>query len=230
MKVNTVCILCLLIVLFGVTAANAAEDGWNSWEWYCSVGHNTGDGFGCYSIGHYGVRPENTDGYDTEGPDRLIEVSDSLAYVGAYHKNGDDWTGPTGFYDYDIKAPVSLEPGSSKSWLVNVWADENLDPDVQFMVFGACIVLPVRDYDFTITLLKKPDGIQDGPLGGTVWDLSNCIAPYSASVQLPAYRTDNGLDGYLFELKATAVPEPSSLLAFLGGLSGIGGIAWWRRR
>jgi hypothetical protein len=79
---------------------------------------------------------------------------------------------------------------------------------------------------FQLKLISKPESVVNSPDVGTIWN----IDMPGSTISLPTYRTDNGLTGYHFELSATAVPEPSSLLALFGGLAGVGGFAMRRRR
>ena len=79
----------------------------------------------------------------------------------------------------------------------------------------------------TLSLVSKPSGVSDGPTLETIWDLS--AQPDGSCITLPVIRTTNGLDGYVFDFTATVIPEPSSLLALLAGVAGIGGVAWRRK-
>lgn len=191
----------------------AADDNWDYWFWECrAFAGNSASG-----MSFYGVSPGASDAYEE---DSLIHDVASPVHVGVYHENDATWTGPTGFYEQDVKSPVPLVAGASKSWLISVWADPNLDTSVSAISFVARTdgALPPRDLAYTLTLLKRPTGIEGGPPEGTSYDMSYYGFQWGAVFELPAYRTEDGRNGYLLELKAAAVPEPSSLLALAGGL------------
>jgi len=149
-------------------------------------------------------------------------------YVATYHSSttaGGTWTGPPGFYGIDYRAPIPLIPGQSKTWTMYVWAVPLWPWNIRF-AWSHYFTFPDEFY-FTLTLKSKPAGIIGGPIAGTVWDLS---AQPNAGIQLPIFRTANGLEGYVFDFTATVIPEPSSLAALLAGLGGLGALGWRRRR
>ncbi len=163
------------------------------------------------------------DGYDLSF-DTLVDFGPMRAYVGTYHVCNQDtggWTGPTGFYKTDWRAPLSQSPGSSQTWRLYVWGDPTLpesSPDIQVRFTSFSVEDPA--IDLRLTLVGRPEGVTGGPVLGTVytWPWG-----YYLDITLPVIRTTNGLEGYVFDLTATVVPEPSSLLALSAGLAGVVG-------
>jgi hypothetical protein len=212
-----------------VTAIVAAALGWfpcsghaalDDWGWGFANASNLQTGG---TTAFVGVTPTACDGYDSS--DRLSGVVPDLwLYVRAYHVNGEDgWDGNTGYYSKDYRAPMPLTAGLSKTWLVYVWGNTTLPEEATYNGYMRLGWLrsanPPNQLHFTITLTAKPSGITGGPATGTVWDLS---AQPDGGVQLPVFRTDNGLEGYVFEFTATVIPEPSSLLALTAGIGALG--------
>ena len=104
--------------------------------------------------------------------------------------------------------------------MVNFWATPDSPQD------DATFDLRVESRQYIVgkmECIQVPSGITGGPEVGTIWTTEN-------RVHLPFYSTSNGLTGYQFEFTLTAVPEPSSLLALVGGIAGLGGFALRRKR
>ena len=218
-----VCSCIAMLMLSGV--AYAADDYWYGWHWDCRA--DAGD-MASHTL-RCGVNTAAQDGYD-DGGESILNDGPSAVHAGVYHSS-DDGGWPNGFYQEDIRSPIPLVPGASKSWLINVWADPSLDSSISTMTFIALSggMPPPTSYHYTLTLLKKPAGIVDGPAEGTSYDMSYHTLEWIAGFELPTYRTEDGRDGYLIELRATTTPESSSLLALAGGLASIGGLAIRRR-
>ena len=219
LKFNAIFVACILAIFMSSTLL-CAPASLDNWKCAFTTGgdlqsiKNTG--------GVFGTDPSAQDDYDASD---LAILSGYDLYVATYHSNTTDagWTGPTDFYRNDICAPMAV--GQSQTWTIYVWAAPSLPPDASFIAvdFGHNAGVP-DGLSFTLALKAKPVGVTGGPATGTVWDLSR--QPYG--VNLPVYRTSNGLDGYIFDFTATVIPEPSSLLALLAGVTGIGGVAWRR--
>jgi len=213
-----------LVILLLSQMSMARADA-TKWAWAC-VAHlnNThqldppGCGGGC------GVNPAASDGYDSL--DQMTTTGGS-AYFGTYHVNGEDnWQGLTGYYREDIRAPLSLEPGQSLSWRIYVWADPSAVPAATSIRFGSGPGSSPPQLDVWLTMVSKPSGVSGGPAVGTRWHLSETLG---AGTDLPIYRTTEGSSGYVFDLTATVIPEPSTLAALLAGLGGFGAVIRRRR-
>lgn len=221
------CIFAILIVLAG--CATAAQADTTHYGWICQVllrgtaGQEGGD------KGTYGalqMTPEASDGYDAW--DRALFEPPVPVYFGVYHANGiDGWGGLTGFYCVDARTTPPPEIGRSVTWTLYVWAGAQAPLSASAMDFSLRLMGgDPRSIDASLVMISKPASVTGGPEVGTRWNLSQTPARFD----LPAFRTANGLEGYVFDFTATVIPEPSSLLALLAGLGGLGGMMWRRRR
>ena len=215
--------VCMSLLFISIAAYCESPDP-NNWYWAIIAGSSFQNSD---TWGGVGVASGATDGYDLPGNDWQI-VLGSKAYLGTYHTNGSGgWTGQTGFYASDTRAPLPLQPGLSKTWVIYVWADPRVPADASYIAFrwDDYHALP-SELSFTMTLKAKPVGVAGGPALGTVWDLSS--QPHGSAF-LPVFRTANGLEGYVFDFTATVIPEPSTLAALLAGLAGFGAVIRRRR-
>ncbi len=192
MKVALCSLLLLICILQPASASVAGVSGWG-----CS---------GTLRMGLY-TRTDATDsldGYDLQsGP-----ISGWLA--GSYRISGQDgWTGVTGFYSRDVRAP--LLPGETKTWMVYVWAVPGSSAQDFGSEWGWAVSSRDQSVEAKLEYIQKPSGVIGGPSLGTIW-----TTPPTTLI-LPYYSTSNGLTGYGFRYTLTAVPEPSSLIA-LGAL------------
>ena len=161
-----------------------------------------------------GVWSGATDNWDT-GIDFLIGTTGS-GFAGVYHENGQSgWLGPTGFYRFDLRSLP--ERNESKTWdSVYVWAALSyLNQTMSFSMLaqpGACaerstsVLAPPLDRRYLLELLAVPEGVPEAPPVGTVWELP---LQGTFSLEMPTYRTANGLEGYRFAFTMTAaIPGP----------------------
>lgn len=158
-----------------------------------------------------------TDGYD-EGVDIPDDIP-NYGYAGIYHEyRPDGWQGPTGFYRTDFRAWPA--PGEIKTWIpLHLWADPELyeDPIMTLSILGDPVYRPPTDWTYTLELLYVPPEIEGAPPVGTTWEVP---AEGLFMVDVPTFRTYDGLEGYRFAFSMYAVPEPSAA----GGL--IAALAW----
>jgi hypothetical protein len=178
------------------------------WSIWLSAGHNYSG-----SVASVGTDPAASDDYNVSSsyvsPADVLILPGYKSYVATYYDGSGTGTGPSGFYCADRRSPISLIPGESKTWRLYLWAV----PDNELTYLPLEWGLPnMPAFRYSLTLISKPAEVMDAPPVGNVWNLPN----YSNSfIDLPIFRTDNGLEGYVFDLTATAVPEPASL-ALLG--------------
>ena len=202
-------------------AETADPDNWR-WAFYASSSYQNSS-----TLGAGGVSSAATDGYDSA--DDWLITSGSRMYVGTHHVNGVyGWTGETGFYSSDIRAPLQMQPGTSKLWTLYVWADPSVPADASYTRLYWDNYYALSDQlSFSIRVKANPAGVTGGPAVGTQWDLS--AQPHGV-LTLPVFRTSNGLEGYAFDFTATVIPEPPSLLALSAFLAPLAGLAVRRRR
>ena len=174
-------------------------------------------------VRYYGTAVDASDGYDSHD-----QLSNPTAPIrsGVYHTQGvHGWTGPTGFYWRDIRAPLPMIVGTSKTWRIYLWADPTLSPErttIGMSWFGTGVSAEaLEQIEFRLTYVRRAVGVTDD------WNVEGDYRilndwPDGGSWAVPAIRIDNGLDGYVFELKATVIPEPSALIALGVGLAALG--------
>ena len=140
--------------------------------------------------------------------------------LGFYNVNGtNEWDGENGWYGGTAREPVSTGTSVVIDNLY-LWASTGTP--------SQSLQLRLQDYswiplglNYKLSLLAVPSGVSY--TGRTEWGIGD------TSITLPFYSTANGLTGYHFQAQFTAVPEPSSILALVGGLAGLGGFALRRR-
>ena len=119
------------------------------------------------------------------------------------------WTGPTGFYKSDMRAPMA--PDESKTWdSIYLWGDPHYAaPQMSLALQPSGFAHPPPERTYTLTLLAVPKDVTGAPAIGTTWMLP---LNEQFTVTLPTYTTTNGLTGYQFAFSASAVtPEPAAL-------------------
>ena len=126
------------------------------------------------------------------------------------------WQGPTGFYHADYRSPPGLE--QSKTWdSLYVWAEPVYEPALMpFSLLSDSLYPPPENRRYRLELLHVPADVIGAPPGGTVWDL-----PLGElfTIELPTYRTTDGLDGYRFSFTISEViPEPATLQMLVVGV------------
>ncbi len=217
---NTKLMFALAVLALAVPPAEALNAaGWfgaDNWSYDLHVTHIV-EGWGSHT--NFGVWRTATDGFDA-WDSVSYPSSGGMTHVGAYHSPDEDgWEGPAAFYGGDFRAPLT-QYGESRTWRIWLWNDPALPAESveQRILTGGD---PVPSHLVTLTLAAKPAGVTGGPPVGTTWDL---ISNLRVEFYLPTFRTADGKQGYLLELTATLVPEPSSLLALSAGLAGMAGV------
>jgi len=189
----------------------------------------------CWEIGegqfaYFGTRSSASDGFD-QG-DQAVTWPQYWCISTYHQRNVDGWAGDTGFYSSDFRSPLAPVPGASKMWTFYLWGDLSLPAQVnhlEFMWGWSYAAAPAFDkIEYRLTYVRAAEGVTGGdmPVGTSV-----LLNDYQQGCWgFPVYRTDDGRMGYMFELTARAIPEPTSFLALAGGLAGLGGTALRRRR
>lgn len=197
--------------------------------WRCRFGP-----FGTYS--YIGTSPSASDGLDSL--DTQLGYSNYI-YMSTYHEQGvDGWADTNGFYGSDIRSPLEMTPGSTKTWRIYYWNNSNspsnwTDSDLTWHFESTDTQSVLNNVKFTLTFVRLPVGMD-------VWNPPSYASPdlgqtvvlndhKEGNWVLSSYRTENGLDGYVFDITATVVPEPSSMLALFGGMTALGGFALKRK-
>ena len=201
----------VLITLFLVLcASSAACADVSEWYWHFRPGADFGTASGASD--------------DLDALDIPMDYQWSK-HVGVFHEFGTGgWTGPTGFYGIDMRSPLEMLPGNSKTWRLYLWGDLTYPPQYDFLAVtwsGGGMSSAVLDCcEFRLTYVRSAVGVIDD--WNTVGDsiLLNEQAD-GGEWWFPVYRTDNGLDGYIFDLTATVIPEPASVLALTAGLGAL---------
>jgi len=129
--------------------------------------------------------------------DKLIgSASSSKGFAATYHAQGADWSGPTGFYYFDLgTAPPA---GQSKTWTLYVWAPQIYQQDQMALAIDGRYI---GTSTFALQLDAVPEGVAFAHPVGTSWQIPK---DNSFSLVLPAYKTDNGLSGYRFTVTMTS--------------------------
>ncbi len=196
----------LVIVILALACSSFAASGIAEWS---SVGDAR------IKMGTHLGASDTLDGND------LAAAEHNGWIAGSYHSPG-EWGSSAGFYAFDLRTPLAA--GETKTWMLYIWGV----PGEATSDFGATWTWWPEDYDQLVQgrleLVQKPTGITGGPAVRTVWTTP------PTSFALPLYTTTDGLTGYVFKFTLTAVPEPSSVLALVGGIAGLGGFALKRKR
>lgn len=206
---------CITMVMLSVGLGVLASE--SAWDLKLS-GVTGGSDLGAYY--------QSIDAYDSL--DQWSGTGGQPGYATArpYHQNGPDWNGQTGFYHQDVHAPLTGGRTSTTWWNIYLWAQDywNGGDTVSFYTFPYPSLMPPPWYQARLYLdYVPPQANWDGPW---VFDIS--VTDYTY-FDLPIVAVSNPLDGVRMHL-TVATPEPSSLLAFAGGLAGIAGLVLRRRR
>ena len=165
--------------------------------------------------------PDAGPGRDYEtGPISTVSAPFMIA-LAIYKENGiNGWDGPTGFYGSDDRG--LLQPGQTDIiGDIYLWAGTAVTPQALQLWTDQYRLDPGLTYK--LRLVQVPVGITY--TGPREW------GPNHGTITLPFFATDDFMKGYMFQAEITApVPEPSSLLALAGGLTGVVGYKLKRRR
>ena len=208
----------LMIVMLAILATVSAQPSESDWVWR-------------FNGACFGTAMDALEDVDTR--DSLITGTQAW-YTGVYHEQYTaGWTGDTGFYSQDFRAPLLQSPGPSKTWVFYLWEDPSWNIVLELGwgtpgVWGPAYIPSFHNREYRLTYVRAADGITGGsvPVGTSILLNQQMQGTWS----FPVYRTTDGRTGYMFELTATVIPEPSSLLALGGGLIGLAGLALRRRR
>lgn len=161
-------------------------------------------GTGCQcDSGEFGAWPNSIDDYDTVRDRMIGDPTTDRGHVAAYHEQGADWSGQTGFYDRDHRSEPAA--GESFTWTnIYMWVPPIFEADeMEFNVDGRFN----KDLTFTLRLEAVPSGVTGAPAVGTSWELPK---DSSFELLLPVHKTDDGLTGYRFSLTMTNPAPPGA--------------------
>jgi len=197
-------------VLAMCTLAQASDTDW-SWR---------------FNGAYFGTRTAAVDGFDAL--DQRISQA-AATYCGTYHeRNLAGWAGDTGFYATDLRAPMPLVPGQSKTWTFFLWEDPAWNIVLELgWGWNSAATPAFNKMTYVLTYVRAAEGIAGGPAVGTSAILNQ---QQQGTWSFPVYKTTDGRTGYMFTLTATVIPESSSLAAILAGLAGLGAVVRRRRR
>ena len=121
-----------------------------------------------------------------------------------YHENDPpEWTGPTGYYRNDYRAPIDLDEAVVWSPL-HVHATTSYEPDTMFFSMVAWeFYPPPPNREYTLELLYVPEGVEGAPPVGTTWDVP---VDGTFSIEIPTYRSLSSAGAYRFSFTMSAVP------------------------
>ena len=172
-----------------------------------------------------------TMGYDGEpclAPAAWYDSQDTI-WARFWREAGvDGWNAVTAWCP-EQRVPVPARGGSVVVGGLYAWQGLSYQYDAFTIFYTHAAVASPSEWRRTLRLVHVPDGVAySGPFQ---WDLPLATTKGGDYIAvLPAYRTDDPLTGYRFEIEIEhVIPEPSSLLALVFGLAGLG-VVMRRRR
>jgi len=198
-KQATAATFLIIAILLSILPSCASENAWV----FCG-------------LASLGVQGTSVDGYDSHDQWSGFGGYPGQAKIATYHQHGDDWSGLTGFYTWDFHAPL-VGDRTSTTWYIYSWAQDYWDGGnvIHRVVYPYPDGMPPPWYQARLYLDYVPPAANwEGP---TVFDIS--VTGYTY-FDLPIVAVSNPLDGVRMHF-TVATPEPSSLLALVGGLAGI---------
>lgn len=222
-------LLLLICVMLVCSAVSASETSWRI-DIRADNGAGSMGGIGCL----IGVHPGASDGWDEhDGP--VVPEPPIPPYAWVVSAIPPD----SGLYSRDLHE-YSLE---GETW--TLYSGVTLDyPNPTYRIYlqtlSVSAVLPPssiagKPVNWRLTMVNNK-GIVGAPTNGTAWDFSvpDTIGTVFFDLTLPVNKVPQDFGsmqamGYEFQLDVYPVPEPSSLLIFTAGLSGVVGTALRRR-
>ena len=220
-----VLVMCLIVPAATATLANGPRTS-ARWAPYQDITKLYGANVYLFDSAHVGYDP-------TESRYPYDSWDDSATFIYSYFRRDagiDGWDGLSGWYfDQELPPP---SPGSSVVVSkLYVWAEPSFAYDTLYIGYVDPGFAHPEQWVRTLRLVDVPDGITY--TGPTEWSIplytTKVMGAFLPNAVLPAYRTDNPLTGYQFELDITHIPEPSCLLALLTALGGFGVTVTHRR-
>ncbi len=197
-----------------------------------SIAGSPTDWLGSFDPGgfFFGARPGYQDGYD--GLPVFTTWDRAGAFMLLYRTNGPDWSGPSGLYGEDRESPIP-DGGSHTWWDIRLWAYNYTPPYGNGDRVGTDYVNDVPapvGYWGQLVLDYVPAHLNW--TGETQWYFplwSNGgygVPALPCPITDDPFSPDNVTRMHLTVYTYNPVPEPSSLLALVAGLAGVG----WRLR
>jgi len=159
-----------------------------------------------------------TDGKDDGEIPLVLDYSTPTARIRVRQETGQaGWNYESGWYAQDYR-PELTGHGSIVFGRLYVWANPSYAPDnIQLAYYWFIGQDNPSAWDFTLMMLYAPVASYTGR---TLWQIpaSSTKTEWIALVDVPTYRTTDGLTGYQFEFRAHLVPEPAAF-TWLGALA-----------
>jgi len=158
--------------------------------------------------------PGYTDGKDSDEIPVYPDYSSPKAPIRIRQEPGvAGWNYEAGWYSVDYR-PWLTGHGTLVFGRIRLWANQSYVPNsihLAYYWFTGLGQQNLPDWVFRLDLLHSPP--ETGYNGPTSWIIPGSAGKTTPApiVELPAYRTGDGLTGYEFEFRASAVPEPASL-------------------
>jgi hypothetical protein len=201
----------MIVALALMVSAAIAQDDYSYMFHYYSGGKTILESF-----------PDSVQGLDDNDVLLLPSIWESTDWgVTIYKENGKNgWDSDSGYYVRDARSILQARQTEVFEGIY-LWAGNDVTaPNLQLQLYDF-YMSPGMTY--SLDLISIPNGVTYN--GKTHWGINDRL------ITLPFITSDDPTKGYQFRVTVTTpVPEPSSILALLCGISGVGGMMWRKRK